>query len=140
MIANLIKRSVGVLCVCAFFILGQELAWAKKAIPKAPDPGKEMFEAQKMVTEEQKALYEQLPVEETSLDGYWWNKQDKNEKINLVKQLIKGFELEDKKLSAKKIVSQLDLVYNPKDNPLDIKMDKSVERMFDFIIKGMILK
>lgn len=140
MINQVIKRSVGILLVCAFFILIQELAWAKKNIPQAPDPEKEMFEAQKMVTEEQKALYEQLPVEEASQDGYWWNKQDKNEKINLVKELIKGFELKDKNLSVKRIVQALDVEYNPKDNPLDIKMDKGVNRMFNVITKRMMAK
>ncbi len=140
MICNWSKRGIGVLFICACFVLCQDIAFAKKKISKAPDPQKEMLEAQKMVTEEQQALYEQLPVEESSKDGYWWNKQDKNEKLAYVKELIAGFGLEDKKLPAKKIVSQLDIEYNPRDNPLDIKMDKSIERMFNIITKEMMLK
>lgn len=135
MIGSGVKKGVGVLLVCASFIFNQESAWAKKAASKVPDPGKEMLEAQKMVTEEQKALYEQLPVEESSKDGYWWNKQNKNEKMIFIKEMIKGFELEDKKLSVKKIVEELNIIYNSKDDPLDIKMDKSVERMFNLVTK-----
>jgi len=140
MMSSGIKRSGIVFLVCAFFICSGKLAWAKKEISKAPDPGKIMLEAQSMVTEEQKARYEPLPVEESSKDGYWWNKQNGNEKINLVKELIKGFDLNDKNLSIKKIVQTLDVEYNPKDNPLDIKMDKGVERMFNIITKRMLLK
>lgn len=133
-------RRIGGLLICACFVLCQDLAFAKKVTSKAPDPSKLVLEAQNMVTEEQKASYEQMPVEESARDGYWWNKQDKNEKLAIVKELIAGFGLEDKKLSIKKIASQLDIEYNPRDNPLDIKMDKSVERMFNIVTKEMILK
>jgi hypothetical protein len=129
-----------VLLACACFILCQDLAFAKKISSNAPDPSKLVLDAQKMVTEEQKVSYEQMPLAESTRDGYWWNKQDKNEKLAIVKELIAGFGLEDKKLSVKKIVSQLDIEYNPRDNPLDIKMDKSVERIFNIVTKEMISK
>ena len=130
-----------VLLVCSLFVLCRESAFAgKKNVPNIPDPDQLVLEAQKMVTEEQKALYEQLPIEESSRDGYWWNKQDKNEKLAYVKVLIAGFDLADKKVLAKKVVQTLDMEYNPKDNPLDIKMNRSVERMFNVVTKEMMLK
>ena len=140
MIGNRNKRGIGVLLACACFVLFQDLAFAKKVISNAPDPSKLAIEAQSMITEEQKALYEPLPVEESARDGYWWNKQDRNEKLAIVKELIAGFGLEEEKLAINKIASQLDIEYNPRDNPLDIKMDKSLERMFSIIAKGMISK
>ena len=137
---NMRLRRLGGLFICACFILCPALAFARKDVSNVPDPSKLVLEAQKMVTEEQKALYEQLPVEESSKDGYWWNKQDRNEKLSYVKVLIAAFNLANKKLPVKKIVQSLDIEYNPKDNPLDIKMDKSVERMFNIVIKEMMLK
>ena len=128
------------LLVCAGFVLSQGTAFAKKETFSAPDPAKLVFEAQNMVTEEQKAMYEQLPVEESLRDGYWWNRLNRNEKMMYVKELISGFKLGDKKLSIKKIVQVLDAEYNPRDNPLDIKMDKSIERMFSTVIREMMLK
>jgi hypothetical protein len=140
MTSDMNKRGIGVLFICACFVLCQDLAFAKKEVSNVPDPDKLVLEAQKMVRAEDQAIYEQLPVEESSRDGYWWNKQNRNEKLNYVKDLIAGFKLTDKKLSAKKIVQTLDMEYNPRDNPLDIKMDKSIERMFNVIIKEMMLK
>jgi hypothetical protein len=134
------KRGVGVLLACVCFVLCKDLAFAKKVTSQAADPSKLMLEAQNMVTEEQKTSYEQMPLAESAKDGYWWNKQDGNVKLSIVKELIAGFGLEDKKLSAKKIAGQLDIEYNPRDNPLDIKMDKSVERMFNIITMRMISK
>jgi len=136
------KRIIRVtgLFICACFVLCQNLAFARKAASNVPDPDILVSEAQKMVTEEQKALYEQMPVQESSRDGYWWNKQDKNEKLAYVKVLIAGFDLANNKIAVKKIVQALDREYNPKDNPLDIKMDKSVERMFNVVTKEMMLK
>ena len=141
MTRNWNKIGVGfLLLVCAGFVLFQGTAFAKKETFSAPDPAKLVFEAQNMVTEEQKAMYEQLPVEESLRDGYWWNRLNRNEKMMYVKELISGFKLGDKKLSVKKIVQVLDAEYNPRDNPLDIKMDKSIERMFNIITKEMMLK
>ncbi len=134
------KRGVRLLLILACFVLSQSPAFARKEAPNVPDPGKLALEAQSMVTEEQKALYEQLPVEESLKDGYWWNRMGRNEKMMYVKELIAGFKLGDKKLSVKKIVQVLDAEYNPRDNPLDIKMDKSIERMFSIVTKEMMLK
>lgn len=134
------KRGVGLLLILACCVLSLRPAFAKKETPNVPDPGKLALEAQSMVTEEQKALYEQLPVEESLKDGYWWNRMGRNEKMMYVKELIAGFKLGDKKLSVKKIVQMLDAEYNPRDNPLDIKMDKSIERMFSTVTREMMLK
>lgn len=140
MTCNRIKIGIGVLSFFACFVLCQEQALAGKKVSDVPDPSKLVLEAQKMVTEEQMAMYEPLPVEESAEDGYWWNKQNRNEKLAKVKELITEFKLTDKKISAKKIVQLLDMEYNPRDNPLDIKMDKSIERMFNIITKEMALK
>ncbi len=140
MTCDMSRRGMGILFVCACFVLCQDSAFAKKEVSNLPDPDKLVLEAQKMVRAEEQAIYEQLPVEESLRDGYWWNKQNRNEKLNYVKDLISGFKLADKKLSAKKIVQTLDIEYNPRDNPLDIKMDKSIERMFNIITKEMMLK
>jgi len=78
---------------------------------------------------------EMLPVSESSNDGYWWNKQDKETKTQYIKQLIELFGVSDKKLEVRKIIKELDSLYDPKDNPLDIKIDISVERMFNEVIK-----
>jgi len=141
MTRNWNKIGVGfLLLVCAGIVLFQGTAFAKKEAFSVPDPAKLVFEAQNMVTEEQKAMYEQLPVEESLRDGYWWNRLNRNEKMMYVKELISGFKLGDKKLSIKKIVQVLDAEYNPRDNPLDIKMDKSIERMFSTVTREMMLK
>jgi len=143
------KYSRGLICavvlfICASFVLCQDSAFAaKKAVPNnpsIPDMDKLMLEAQKEVSEEETAYYEQLPVEESSNDGYWWIKQAAGQKVSYVEELIKTFKLDDKKLSLDKIIKELDIVYNPIDNPLDIKMDKSVERMFNIITKRMMAK
>ncbi|MDD5691413.1 MAG: hypothetical protein PHC37_06960 [Candidatus Omnitrophica bacterium] len=140
MTCDMDKRGMGILFICACFILCLDLVFAKNEVYDVPDPSKLVLEAQKMVSVGELAAYEQLPVEESSRDGYWWNKQDRDEKLEYVKGLIAGFKLTDKKLSAKKVVRVLDREYNPRDNPLDIKMDKSVERMFNIVIKEMMLK
>jgi len=137
MIRGWSKKSLMIVSICSCFVLSPRgAAFAREKAPDVPDP----VEAQKMVTDEQHALDEQLPVEESGHDGYWWNKQDKNEKPAYVKELIVKFKLTDKKLSVKKIAAALDREYDPRDNPLDIKMDKSVERIFNGIIKEMKLK
>ncbi|MFA6357513.1 MAG: hypothetical protein WCY09_02465 [Candidatus Omnitrophota bacterium] len=140
MMLNKGLRCLVILLAGSCFVLCYGLVFAKKNILTATDPSKLVIEAQKMVTDEQRAQNEQLPVEESSHNGYWWIKQNKNEKLAYVNQLIIGFKLTDKKISAKKIVQALDMQYNPRDNPLDIKMDKSVERVFNIIIKEMMLK
>ena len=140
MTSNWSRIGVGVLLICSCFVLCQETALAKKAVSNIPDPDKLVSEAQAMVTEKQKALYEQLPVNESANNGYWWNKQDKSEKLAYVKELVVDFKLADKKLSVKKIVQALDIEYSPRDNPLDIKIDKSIERMFNIVTEEMLLK
>jgi len=131
---------VGILLICVSFVFPQVLVFAENKASNIPEIDKLMLEAQKQISEEDKAQYEQLPVEESSNDGYWWIKQTAGQKTSYVKDLIKAFELDDKKFSADKIIKELDIAYNPKDNPLDIKMDKSVERMFSVIIKRIMAK
>ncbi|MDD5129050.1 MAG: hypothetical protein PHO40_05305 [Candidatus Omnitrophica bacterium] len=133
-------KHIGLLVIFISLIICKEPAFAKKEVSSIPDPDKLVLEAQKLVSIADLAAYEQLPVEESSKDGYWWNKQNRDDKLAYVKQLIAGFKLSDKRISAKKIVSLLDTEYNPRDNPLDIKMDKSIERMFNIITKEMMLK
>jgi len=133
-------REISLIFIGACFIMCQEPAFAKREISNVPDPDKLVIEAQKMVSIADLAAYEQLPVAESEKDGYWWNKQKRDDKLAYIKQLIIGFKLADKKLPAKKIVNILDIEYNPRDNPLDIKMDKSVERMFNIITKEMMLR
>ena len=130
----------GILLICVSFVFAQALVFAENKPSNIPEIDKLMIEAQKEVSEEEKAQYEQLPVEESANDGYWWIKQTVGQKASYVKDLVKAFELDDKKFSADKIIKELDIVYNPKDNPLDIKMDKSVERMFSIITKRMLAK
>ena len=140
MIYSWLLRRIGLIFISACFVMCYEPAFAKKQVSNVPDPDKLVLEAQKIVSIADMAAYEQLPVEESEKDGYWWNKQKRDDKLAYVKQLIAGFKLTDKKLAAKKIANILDIEYNPRDNPLDIKMDKSVERMFNIVTKEMMLK
>jgi len=130
----------GILFICVSFVFPEAPAFAGNKPSNIPEIDKLMLEAQKEVSEEEMAYYEQLPIEESSNDGYWWIKQTVGQKTSYVKDLIKALELDDKNFSADKIIKELDIVYNPKDNPLDIKMDKSVERMFSVIIKRIMAK
>lgn len=129
-----------VLIFFCFYFLPVNAAFAGKSAPSVPDPDVLVTEAQKLVSISDIAAYEQLPVEESKNDGYWWNKQDMSDKLAYVKQLIISFRLSDKKIPVKKVVKMLDAEYNPRDNPLDIKIDKSVERMFNIVTKEMALK
>lgn len=113
---------------------------ARKAI-SIPDPSQiAVEEPQEALTPEQKAMREALPIEESKNDGYWWNRQSADAKTAYVKQLIISFKLSDRKLPVKSIVKALDTEYNPRDNPVDIRIDKSVERMFNVVTKEMIQK
>lgn len=76
-----------------------------------------------------------MPVSESEYDGYWWNKQDRKTKQDYVKQLIELFGAKDKKLKINTIIAKMDVIYDPKDDPADIKIDKSVERIFYGLIK-----
>lgn len=140
MICGIRIKHIGLLLMFVCFIICPKQVFAKKEVSDVPDPDRLVSEAQKLVSIEDLAAYEQLPVEESYRDGYWWNKQNRDDKLAYVKQLIIGFKLSDKKISANKIVKILDTEYNPRDNPLDIKMDKSIERVFNIIAKEMMLK
>jgi len=132
------KKSMVFFLMTSGSIFYPACAFAKKQASKVPAPDKQVLEAQKMVTPEQIAMYEPLPLEESTNNGYWWNRQDRNTKFTYVKDLIGKFKLEDKKLSVKKIVQALDSKYSPKDDPLDIKIDKSIERMFNIVTREML--
>jgi len=133
-----VARTVPILfCACLFSV---NAAFAGKPAPSVPDPDLLVTEAQKLVSISDIAAYEQLPVEESLNNGYWWNKQNMADKLAYVRQLIISFKLSDKKIPVKKVVKMLDAEYNPRDNPLDIKIDKSVERMFNIVTKEMALK
>ncbi|MDD5042560.1 MAG: hypothetical protein PHV40_02720 [Candidatus Omnitrophica bacterium] len=123
------------LAACIAIFLVPAFAADKKIGP--PDPVEVMREAQRMAVLDSLNASGQLPVEESGNDGYWWNRQKAKEKLAYVKRLIKEFKLENKKISAKKVVRALDIEYNPRDNPLDIKMDKSVEKIFSVVIGEM---
>lgn len=133
-----LTRTVSVFLCVSFFSVNA--AFAGKPAPSVPDPDLLVTEAQKLVSISDIAAYEQLPVEESRNDGYWWNKQNMADKLAYVKQLVISFKLPEKKVSVKKVVRMLDMEYNPRDNPLDIKIDKSVERMFNIVTKEMALK
>ncbi len=140
MMRSRLLRRIGLIFISVCFVMCHEPAFAKKEVSNVPDPDRLVIEAQKMVSIADMAAYEQLPIEESEKDGYWWNKQKRDDKLAYIKQLIIGFKMADKKLPVKKIVNILDIEYNPRDNPLDIKMDKSVERMFNIITKEMMLR
>ena len=99
-----------------------------------PDPEEALRKAE-IIALEEGGIPEALPVEETANNGYWWIKQDDITKLMYVESLIEKFGLEDKGLISEKIVERLDIFYNPKDNPLDIKMGISIERGFNNVIK-----
>jgi len=132
--------SAWILVICAGIILCQVSGFAEDKPQGLPDMDKLLLEAQKQVSQEDMAKYEELPGGESANNGYWWIKQSADDKKAYVKQLIMIFELEDKKLSVDKIIKALDAAYNPIDNPLDIKMDKSIERIFNIITKEMMTK
>jgi len=112
-------------------------------LPPDQDLDRLLLEAQRETSKNNYDSEEVLPMSESDKDGYWWIKQDYSKKL----EYIKGIEtlLQQKgitmiKLGAEKIIEELNEFYNPKDNPLDIKMDKSIERMFYEITKEMMVK
>ena len=116
---------------------------AQEDLPPVQDPDMLLLEAQREILKNNYEPEEVLPMPESDKDGYWWIKQDYSKKL----EYIKGIEtlLQQKgitmiKLGAEKIIEELNEFYNPKDNPLDIKMDKSIERMFYEITKEMMVK
>ena len=116
---------------------------AQEDLPPVQDPDMLLLEAQREMLETGYEPEETLPMPESDKDGYWWVKQDyskKSEYIEGIKALLQEQGITILKLGADKIIEELDRIYNPKDNPLDIKMDKSIERMFYEITKEMMIK
>lgn len=135
------ENSLRGLLTAACFVLCASPVFAAKPPAGVPDPSKLVVTVtQEVLTPEQEAMQERLPVDESGNDGYWWNKQIPAAKTAYVKQLIISFKLIDKKLPVKNIVKALDTEYNPRDNPEDIRIDKSVERMFNVVTKEMMRK
>ena len=116
---------------------------AQEDLPPAQDPEMLLLEAERDILKSNYEPEEVLPMPESDKDGYWWIKQDyskKTEYIKGIETLLQENGITMLKLRAEKIIEELDKIYNPKDNPLDIKMDKSIERMFYKITKEMIIK
>ena len=116
---------------------------AQEDLPPVQDPEILLLETERDILKSNYEPEEALPMPESDKDGYWWIKQDYSKKL----EYIKGIEtlLQEKgitilKLRIDKIIEELDQIYNPKDNPLDIKMDKSIERLFYKITKEMMIK
>ena len=116
---------------------------AQEDLPPAQDPEMLLLEAERDILKSNYEPEEVLPMPESDKDGYWWIKQDYSKKLEYIKgieTLLQENGITILKLRAEKIIEELDEIYNPKDNPLDIKMDKSIERMFYKITKEMIIK
>ena len=116
---------------------------AQEDSPFVQDPDMLLLEAERDILKSNYEQGEALPMPESDKDGYWWIKQDYSKKL----EYIKGIEtlLQEKgitilKMKAEKIIEELDQIYNPEDNPFDIKMDKSIERVFYKITKEMMIK
>jgi hypothetical protein len=73
---------------------------------------------------------EELPIIESKNNGYWWIQQSQQNKLSYIKDLINAFDLKDKGIKPGEITERLDIFYDPVDNPVDIKMDISLERAF----------
>ena len=130
------KKQIVFLLTAMSFILLAGVSLAKEATGiNLSGPEAALREAEKMMVNE--PVLELLPVSESENNGYWWNKQDKDTKQKYIEQLIELFGLEDKNLKIGEIIQKLDSLYNPKDDPLDIKIDISIERTFNGIIKEL---
>ncbi len=114
-------------------LVGFSLAKDEAGQPSFPEIEAALKEAERVLMEQERARV--LPIAESENNGYWWNKQNKDTKQKYIMQLIELFGLEDKNLKIAEIMQKLDILYNPKDNPLDIKIDISVERAFSEVIK-----
>jgi len=103
-----------------------------------PDPEFALHSQEELEGLEGHIIGEPLIIEESENLGYWWIKQDYSTKSEYVKNLKQLFSKEDVvvTMTLREIVKELDEFYNPVDNPMDIKMDKSIERAFITIIKG----
>jgi hypothetical protein len=80
---------------------------------------------------------ETLPVAESKNNGYWWIKQDQKDRLSYIEYLVYSFGLKGKGIKSGEIADRLDIFYNPVDDPLDIKMDISLERAFYRIVKDV---
>ena len=100
-----------------------------------PDPRMDSIQEEVLLND---ARMPMDPAVEASLNnGYWWIKQDYGAKLKYAKELIKAFKLKKEfiGLTSKEIVRKLDIVYNPKGDPLDTKMGLSLEEAFSLMIK-----
>ena len=116
---------------------------AQEDLPPVQDPDMLLLETQREILESNYEPGEALPMPESDKDGYWWIKQDYSKKLEYIKgieTLLQENGITILKLRAGKIIEELDKLYNPKDNPLDIKMDKSIEEMFYKLTKEMMIK
>lgn len=122
------------ICLFVFIFSGLVFA-AEKANSWKPDPGMESIR-EEVVFNEPRMPVDRI-AEATTNNGYWWIKQNSSTKLEYVKDLIKAFKLKGGYvgLTSKALVRKLDLVYNPKGDPLDIKMGLSLENAFSLIIK-----
>lgn len=128
------EKKILFLVLFAGFILSGGLSLAEETVEAGVPGAEEAFiEAEKMLLEA--PVPDVLPVPESDNNGYWWNRQDKKTKQEYVKQLIELFEVKDSKLKINSLIERMDVVYDPKDDPADIKIDLSVERIFYEVIK-----
>ena len=135
-------RIIGI-CVLVLIVAVISIMFIVRFSPKEeslsiPDPEEDLLKAERMLLEDDSQIPQELPVEESGNNGYWWIKQNDDRKLVYAEYLIEVFGLEDKGLISEKVVEELDSFYSPKDNPLDIKMDISIERAFNTIRKGMV--
>lgn len=126
---------IGLVLFAFILVFNTALSLAEEKQP-LPNPDDALGQAELEMLEEFQPP-EELPVTESANNGYWWIKQDYDTKVSYIKYLVEAFGLEPGRFKVKDITERLDILYNPKDNPLDIKMDISVERAFDTIIRGM---
>ena len=116
---------------------------AEKDLSPLENPDILLLETQRDALKTNYEVEEKLPIPESDKDGYWWIKQDYSKKLEYIKgieTLLQENGITILKLRAENIINELDQIYDPKDNPLDIKMDKSIERMFYKITKEMMIK
>lgn len=119
-------------------VLAEEKSTANNAssAPALTAPGN--FSQATLEVLKNKNWVEPLPMEEGTEYGYWWIKQDYATKLDCIKRLKESFKIYNinTTMSEEYLVKKFDEFYQPLDNPLDIKMDKSLERAFSLIMRG----